>query len=223
MQSWNESLIKDRWDYVYDEAVKKGWNPAFVIALWIEESGASGVPAYDLGCLGGEANNIESQLNCLFNLSYRNAPFEEFMCIYSDGKAPCDFSVNPNFPGNLGYWYFKITGEENAPLPVRQPSFQVNTNPQSIVDCVGEGLAGYVANVFKRLGITSSQNSFGNVRFLSPVFKGLPHKFIFIFKQSWALQNSGNHFPQDIRSDGGDKYLLPEIIDFYLKKIHPNG
>ena len=31
----------------------KRLEPAFVIALWIEESGASGVDAYDLGCLGG--------------------------------------------------------------------------------------------------------------------------------------------------------------------------
>jgi len=219
LQNWPKSLIEDNWNYVHDQAVNQGWNPAFVIALWIEESGASGVPAYDLGCLGGEANNIESQLNCLFNLSYRNAPFEEFMCIYSDGKAPCDFSVNPNFPGNLGYWYFKITGEENAPLPVRQPSFQVNTNPQSIVDCVGEGLAGYVANVFKSLGITSFQNSFGNVRFLSPVFNMTnPHFPALAEKFNQELNRQGYSF-QNFYAVAGNAYNTSwgKISDFVSK------
>ncbi|MGB9911494.1 MAG: hypothetical protein ACPLKP_02710 [Microgenomates group bacterium] len=108
--SWPDSQISNQWDFVYNQAVNNGWNPAFVIALWIEESGASGVDAYDLGCLGGEKNNLSSQLECLFTRPYANQSFEEFMCQYSEGKpAPCSFATNPNFPRNLKYWYDLLT------------------------------------------------------------------------------------------------------------------
>ena len=39
----------------------------------------------------------------------------------------------------------------------------------SDVDCIGGGLADYAADVFENLGI-SSQNSYGNIYFLSPAF-----------------------------------------------------
>jgi hypothetical protein len=111
LKSWPNSKIKNQWDFVYQQAVSHGWNPAFVIALWIEESGASGVDAYDLGCLDAPANNLSAQLNCLFSRPYANSSFEEFMCQYSEGKpAPCQFTLNPNFPGNLEYWYRLLTG-----------------------------------------------------------------------------------------------------------------
>jgi len=107
---WPDTKIESQWDYVYSQAVSRGWNPAFVIALWIEESGASALDAHDLGCLGGERNNISSQLDCLFSRPYANESFEEFMCMYSEGShAPCTFVINPNFPGNLKIWYDRLT------------------------------------------------------------------------------------------------------------------
>jgi len=107
---WKNSKIGEKWDFVYNQAIAKGWNPAFVIALWIEESGASGVDAYDLGCLGAPANNLEKQLDCLFSLPYADSSFEEFMCNYSEGEsAPCVFKLNPNFPKNLEFWYQQLT------------------------------------------------------------------------------------------------------------------
>jgi hypothetical protein len=106
---WPNTEIEERWDYVYVQAVVNGWNPAFVIALWIEESGAGHLDNWDLGCTAGEKNNITSQLFCLFGLPYQNAPFEEFMCRYSEGHYPCQFEINPNFPGNLKYWYDQLT------------------------------------------------------------------------------------------------------------------
>lgn len=110
--SWSGSKIEENWDLVSTAAISHGWNPAFVIALWIEESGASGVDAWDLGCLGGNKNNIQSQLDCLFDqtVTYSNGPFDQFMCMYSEGKpAPCTFSTNPNFTRNLKYWYDRLT------------------------------------------------------------------------------------------------------------------
>lgn len=107
---WPNTKIESQWDYVYNQAVSHGWNPAFVIALWIEESGASALDAHDLGCLGGERNNLSSQLDCLFSRPYANESFEEFMCMYSEGAhAPCTFVINPNFPGNLKVWYDRLT------------------------------------------------------------------------------------------------------------------
>lgn len=114
-RSWPNSPIDTKWDYVVDQTIDHGWNPAFVLTLWIEESGASGVPniefTYDLGCLGGAMNNLASQLDCLFDQtsSYSSGTFEQFMCMYSEGKsAPCAFITNAHFPGNIKSWYNKF-------------------------------------------------------------------------------------------------------------------
>jgi len=118
LSNWPNSKISSQWNYVYAQAQNHGWNPAFVIALWIEESGASGVSfrqdlnreVYDLGCLGGEPNNLASQLECLFSRPYANQSFADFMCMYSEGKSsPCEFALNPNFPRNLKIWYDRLT------------------------------------------------------------------------------------------------------------------
>ena len=116
--SWPQTKIRSNWDLVYNAAVSHGWNPAFVIALWIEESGASGVTfrndlnreVWDLGCTAGQPNNLTSQLDCLFNKAInRDSSFENFMCSYSEGKtAPCTFNANPNFPKNLKIWYDRL-------------------------------------------------------------------------------------------------------------------
>jgi len=109
LASWPNSKIESHWDFVYNQAVSHGWNPAFVIALWIEESGASGVYTFDLGCLGADRDNLSGQLDCLFARPYANTSFEEFMCMYSEGHYPCLFEINPNFPGNLKHWYDRLT------------------------------------------------------------------------------------------------------------------
>ncbi len=117
--SWPASKIKTQWDYVYRQAVDHGWNPALVIALWIEESGASGVTfrqdlnreVFDLGCLAGKPNNLASQLDCLFHKALNTGgSFGAFMCSYSENKpAGCEFEANPNFPINLKIWYDRLT------------------------------------------------------------------------------------------------------------------
>jgi len=113
-KSWPRTQIEEKWDLVHQEAVSHGFNPAFVIALWIEESGASGVKnTWDLGCGFGEQNNLSDQLNCLFNRfswsTKENVSFEEFMCYYGPGHYPCEFSSHPNFPRNIKFWYDLLT------------------------------------------------------------------------------------------------------------------
>jgi len=108
LKYWPNSKIKSAWDYVEKRAIENGWNPSFVIALWIEESGASGVHAWDVGCTGAPQDNLSAGLDCLFGLPYSNKPFPEFLCTFSEGHYPCDFSINPNFPKNLKAWYDRL-------------------------------------------------------------------------------------------------------------------
>lgn len=110
-QTWaGTTQIETKWDTVYTQSISHGWNPAFVIALWIEESGANAIGDWGLGCTAGEFN-IDSQLNCLFRNfdSYTNGDFEKFMCTYSEGHYPCNsFTLNSGFPNNLKTWYDRI-------------------------------------------------------------------------------------------------------------------
>ncbi|HVT00700.1 MAG TPA: M23 family metallopeptidase [Patescibacteria group bacterium] len=112
------------WDHVVDSAVRAGWNPSFILTLWIEESGAQGASGYTdaLGCDPTHpTTDLNKSLNCVFN-SFRNYDnFDDFMCVYGgDGfhKAPCTFnSDNPNFPGNIQKWYTKLTGGTDSSSP----------------------------------------------------------------------------------------------------------
>lgn len=111
------------YDTIVTRAIQAGWNPAFVLTLWIEETGASqntkvaaggaGVlPASNghLGCAPWELQTINESLDCLFkNFSgYTNDQFEAFMRIYSGepaGSTGQPFVNNPNFPGNVLKFY----------------------------------------------------------------------------------------------------------------------
>ncbi|HVZ67701.1 MAG TPA: M23 family metallopeptidase [Patescibacteria group bacterium] len=113
---WPNAHLYD-WDHVVDAAVRAGWNPSLILALWIEESGAQGASGYTdaLGCdPSNPTTDINKSLNCVFNSFRAYNNFEDFMCVYGgDGfhKAPCTFNTqNPNFPGNIKNWYTKLTG-----------------------------------------------------------------------------------------------------------------
>ena len=129
LASWPNAQI-DNWDIIVPEAIINGWNPAFLLALWIEESGAQGVQAADpLGCLAPSnigKNDIYLSLECVFGGfgSLTNDRFNDFMCRYSDGHdAPCTFAANPNFPPNVRFWYEKLVpaGSYGALVEVTQP------------------------------------------------------------------------------------------------------
>lgn len=106
---WPASPIESQWNYVYNTGRNYGYNPAFIIALWIEESGASGVSAWDFGCTGAPKNNIPAGLSCMNGLSYKTRPWEEFACKFSEGHYPCSFTINPNFPRNISKYYQCVT------------------------------------------------------------------------------------------------------------------
>lgn len=105
------------WETIVSKSILNGWNPAFVLALWIEETGAQGASSYSdpLGCDPSKpTTDINISLKCLFDSfnSYSGNQFADFMCTYGgDGfhKAPCIFNVeNPNFPGNIKSWYSQL-------------------------------------------------------------------------------------------------------------------
>lgn len=110
--SWPNAKLEN-WDTIIQKSVAAGWNPAFVLALWIEESGAQGVANYDdpLGCSPGQpTEDIEVSLSCLFNnfSSFTNDQFVQFMSRYSGGPAGTPFSNNPNFPNGIKFWYSRL-------------------------------------------------------------------------------------------------------------------
>lgn len=115
---WPTSML-DHWKEVYDAAVAEGWNGAFVLSIWIEETGASdactiGYPIIDFG-VGAtftscndplKYQKFQDQLHGFLNLygfyehTYlRQSPvtFEMFLCAYADGHYPCNFAAHPGF------------------------------------------------------------------------------------------------------------------------------
>ncbi|HNP89407.1 MAG: hypothetical protein BWY24_00281 [Microgenomates group bacterium ADurb.Bin219] len=108
LKNWPTSQIAQKWEVVQTQAKRHDWNPAFLTALWVEESGANAVGDWGLGCTAGEFE-IESQLDCVFRNYDSETNFERFMCNYSEGHYPCNsFTLNPDFPKNLKYWYDQL-------------------------------------------------------------------------------------------------------------------
>lgn len=112
LQSWPNAQINN-WQIIIDQAKLHNWNPALILALWIEESGAQGTSSYTdaLGCAPGQpTTDINLSLGCLFNnfSIFTNDQFPLFMARYSGGPAENPFANNPNFPGNLKIWYSKL-------------------------------------------------------------------------------------------------------------------
>lgn len=108
--------VNENFDVIVRESKNNKWNPMFVLALWMEESGAQSASSYSdaLGCAPGQpTTDINISLKCLFNnfpiSRYSDEKFADFMCVYGgDGfhTAPCVFNVeNPDFPKNIKKFY----------------------------------------------------------------------------------------------------------------------
>lgn len=99
------SEINSKLDYVIAQSKQNNWSPAFIVALWIEESGASGIKSAGdpLGCdpYGNQNSSLEVSLNCLFNNFKNETDFNRFLLRYSslvDRDICRCFCLNPNFP-----------------------------------------------------------------------------------------------------------------------------
>lgn len=125
--SWPNAQLQN-WDAIISQSVASGWNPAFVLTLWIEETGAQGVSSYTdpLGCDPSHpTKDINISLKCLFDnfSNYTNDKFTDFMCMYSEStNSPCVFNTNPNFPQNIKDWYTKLVPSGPGSLTVSPTS-----------------------------------------------------------------------------------------------------
>lgn len=116
------------WDTIVQRSKNEGWNPAMVLALWIEETGASqatliknggseiltngALSKGHLGCATAEDQTIDESLNCFFNFvaanNFADNQFPQLMAKYSGGPPNDPFSNNPNFLAAYKNWYSQL-------------------------------------------------------------------------------------------------------------------
>ncbi len=122
---------------IEEYAVKAGWNPAFLVALWIEETAAGSVGKQEMGCVydfgkpGSADPSVCGQLSCIFNYPIRNSTYD-FLCSYGGkGGVGCTTfyinAANDNrcFPSNLRGSYQKVVslgGVNSACAPTGRTS-----------------------------------------------------------------------------------------------------
>jgi hypothetical protein len=117
-----QNNLQSEWQTVQQYAQSYNWNPAFLIALWIEESAGGACQANQMGCIFRndgtrlpEDSPICEQLACVIEKRYTDpGDFWGFMCGYSgevrDAQGHCSaFTNNPNFPGNIRLVYTAIS------------------------------------------------------------------------------------------------------------------
>ncbi len=145
-QIWPNAQI-DNWQLIIDQAKLHNWNPAVLLTLWIEESGAQGVSASDpLGCdVRKPTTDIQISLGCFFNSfdnKFTNDQFPQFLLTYSSPGDPIPFKTNPNFPDNFKYWYSKLvpTGIGATTAITSSTSYTPNGGA-GIVSCPLNGVA----------------------------------------------------------------------------------
>ncbi len=113
--------LRARYNEVVNGATAAGYNPAFALAIWIEETGAGAFSDHDFGC--GTSSGFDSQFNCFLGLydfysagSSSNSlfdacrtgdtpDFEEFMLFYSVGT--CSTVQQQNFMRCSPYNWFE--------------------------------------------------------------------------------------------------------------------
>ncbi len=111
---WPKSLIADHFNEVVDKAVANGINPAFALAVWVEESGASAYGNH-FSCPPTDSN-FDSNFSCFIGTTNKFNDFagwaENYCGKSKPGYAICTINEaghdNSNFLKNLKYWYDKI-------------------------------------------------------------------------------------------------------------------
>lgn len=131
-----KEIVKNTWphakieyyDQIVDKSISRGWNPAFVLALWMEETGAStttktkfggagkGYSNEHIGCKPSIGQQISTNLECLFNNfgDLQNNQFEEFAKRYCGPNQTIICANNPNFLRNLRAMYDKLVPQSSS-------------------------------------------------------------------------------------------------------------
>jgi hypothetical protein len=130
-----EENIRKNWQSVQDLSKKYGWNPLFVITLWIEESGAGATPnaGWHLGCLWGwkqdgsavsmpkisEGGTVCDQMACLFSHPTQDpGKFARFMCSYNTTEisgGSCPSYPNWEFADQIFTVYQRLLNDTGNP------------------------------------------------------------------------------------------------------------
>lgn len=135
--------IEDCYNDVVYKSLAAGYNPGFVMAIWIEESGASDYAAFpnvsDFGCaVNTPKSDFNAQIGCFLGLkaSYANGnlfkgcragggtAMDNFLLIFSEGAThacnPTDacylkYCLNGAFPGRIKSYYQRVSGNSSLP------------------------------------------------------------------------------------------------------------
>lgn len=136
--------LKKCYNDLVNRSISAGYDPAFTMAIWLEESGASLYSSYpdvaDFGCaVNTPRNDFNAQVACFLRLknSYASGSqwkecrgsddqlsLHEFFLIFEGGYQSCragEFTIEPQFPDRIKNYYSLVTGGKtlnfSAPPP----------------------------------------------------------------------------------------------------------
>lgn len=208
--NWPNAQLQN-WDIIVPQSIANGWNPTFVLALWIEESGAQGKTPYDdpLGCAPDPNKpnyDINISLGCLFRSfpanEYANDKFADFMCMYSESKkAPCVFQTNPNFPKNIKYWYSQLVPSGPGALTSISVTEQIKNNFNIDISALPSSYQQWAYEILS----TSAKAD------IAPKFRGLINKSL--TKVVLTPGDEGSH------TSGDTVYIRPGYDVNFFKQI----
>ncbi len=113
--AWPDTKIEQYWDSIVEQAKQAGVNPALVLAVWIQESGASSPTFFDgkipkdstLECFpgGGKTFPVETSASCIQEKIKQAPDFGIFVQTYCGLNQPSLCQNNLTFPSDLKRWY----------------------------------------------------------------------------------------------------------------------
>lgn len=128
----NTTNVRKRYYEVVDLSERFGYDPAFTLAIWVAESGASNYRLFpdvaDFGCTRTPRENFDSQIDCFLSLWGKYFTEEqysscrggdntlsnrEFLLIFYQGPQRCpekEFVPNPEYPERIRKIYSLVTG-----------------------------------------------------------------------------------------------------------------
>ncbi len=136
-QSFTSGADYDNLENCYNDVVSRSnsahYDPAFTMAIWLEESAASWYKSYpnvaDFGCaVNTPRMNFTAQIGCFLSLQRNYASgdqfkecrgsddqlsMREFLLIFEGGYQSCragDFTIEPQFPARIQQYYSQVTG-----------------------------------------------------------------------------------------------------------------
>lgn len=117
LSSWPNSSIQDNFNKVYNAAKENNINPVFLIAIWVEESGAGHAKQArsDFGCFPGGNTSLvlsfERSLNCVVgHINQHGSSYENWLRWFCGPTAVpiCSNGGNEATVINLKFWYEKL-------------------------------------------------------------------------------------------------------------------